>query len=174
MINFRRPNSDEYAAYYETYVGKIAELDFLSVLKNQKEEIINYLSQLSDEQWNHKYEEGKWSPKEMMIHLNDAERVFAYRAMRVSRNDQTPLPGFDQNDYVPYYNVDNRTPQSILNEYASIREATLSLYENFSDEDLNRKGTASGFPISVLALGFIIAGHEKHHVKILKERYFKE
>ena len=104
----------------------------------------------------------------MLIHILDTERIFAYRALRIARNDSTPLPGFEQNDYVSFYQADKRTPASIIAEYKAVRNATIHLFQNFTKEDLNRIGEASGFPVSVLALGFIIVGHENHHIEILQ------
>ena len=171
MENLKRPTEQEYAPYYGTYVGKVDGDDFMQTLKNLQKETTDFLSNLNEEQWNHRYAEGKWSVKEVMIHILDAERVFAYRALRIGRNDDTPLPGFEQNGYVPFYKADGRSSQSILDEYQTVRNATLSLFDNFSDEDMGRMGNASGHPVSVLGLGFIIAGHETHHMQILKERY---
>ena len=102
---------------------------------------------------------------------DSTERVFTYRAMRVARNDQTPLPGFEQDDYVPNSDASNRSAKSIIEEYKALRNSTIQLFQNFSQEQLDRRGTASGHPISTLALGFITAGHEVHHMKIIKERY---
>jgi len=101
----------------------------------------------------------------------DAEQVFAYRAMRISRNDQTPLPGFEQNDYVPYYDVENRSVESIMEEFKALRLSTIAMFENFNDAMMERLGTASGFQVSVRALAFMLAGHEIHHMRIVRERY---
>jgi len=168
----RKPSSDEYAPYYAKYIDKIKSVDFIKQLINQQSQTIKFLNQLSNEQWNHAYAPGKWNVKEAMIHLIDCERVFAYRAMRVARNDNTPLPGFDQDDYVPFYNVENRKPASIIEEYKGVRNATLQLFKNLSSDDLDRRGVASGSPVSVLSLGFMIAGHEVHHRELFDEKYF--
>ena len=106
-----------------------------------------------------------------MLHIIDTERVFAYRAMRVARNDKTPMPGFEQDDYVPNSNASQRSASSVIEEYAALRNSTIQLFQNFSEDQLNRIGTASGFPISTLALGFILAGHEAHHMRIIREKY---
>lgn len=168
----RKPRSDEYAPYYAKYINKIKSLDFIKQLINQQSQTIKFLNQLSEQQWNHSYAPGKWSVKESMIHLIDTERIFAYRALRVARNDNTPLQGFDQNDYIPYYNAKNRKPVSIIEEYKSVRNATLQLFKNLSNEDLDRIGEASGSSVSVLSLGFMIAGHEAHHRELFDEKYF--
>lgn len=168
----RKPKPSEYAKYYGTYVGYVKGKDFIKHLIDLRASTIKYLSTLSDEQWNHRYEKEKWSVKEVLLHIIDTERIFTYRALRIGRNDKTPLAGFEQNDYVNYYKSDNRTPATIIAEYKAARSATIHLYQNFSKEDLNRIGNASGYDVSVLALGFITVGHEMHHIKILKERYF--
>lgn len=168
----RRPESSEYNPYYETYIGKVKGDNFIQNLKEQKFETLAILSKLSDEEWNHKYAPEKWTVKEVMMHIMDTERIFAYRGLRTARNDQTPMPGFDQNDYVPFYNAAQRSGSSIMAEYESIRKSTITLFENLHEEDFGRLGEASGSPISALSLGFMIAGHEIHHVQLLHERYF--
>ena len=174
MNHKRRPAAGEFADYYNTYVSKVPGDDFFQTLKDLQVSTGNLLNQLTAEQWDHRYQVDKWSIKEVLIHLLDAERVFAYRALRISRNDSTPLPGFEQNAYVPFYNAANRSAESIIKEYQAVRNATLTFFETLSNEDLNRIGTASGFPVSVLGLGYIIAGHELHHMQIIKERYLSE
>ena len=168
----RKPNSSEYAKYYGTYVDYVKGKDFFKNLIDLRASTIKYLSDLTDDQWDHKYAPDKWSVKEVLLHIIDTERIFTYRALRIGRNDKTPLAGFEQNDYVDFYHANKRTPASIIAEYKASRSATIHLYQNFLPEDLNRKGKASGFDVSALALGFITVGHEMHHIKILKERYF--
>ncbi|MFK8007976.1 MAG: DinB family protein [Saprospiraceae bacterium] len=169
----RRPESKEYNPYYGTYISKVKGNNFIKNLQEQKFETLATLSKLSDEMWDHKYAPEKWTIKEVMIHIMDAERIFVYRALRVARNDQTPMPGFEQNDYIPFYNTIQRSGSSIMAEYESVRNSTILLFENLSEEDWGRLGEASGSPVSVLALGYMIAGHELHHVQLLHERYFK-
>lgn len=170
----KRPSSSEYNPYYETYIKKVKGKDFIQSLKEQKFETLAVLSKLSDKEWNHKYAPEKWTVKEVMLHIMDTERIFAYRALRVARNDQTAMPGFDHNDYVPYYHAAQRLGSSIIKEYESIRNSTITLFENLNDEDFGRLGEASGSPISPLSLGYMIAGHEIHHIQLLHERYFNE
>ena len=166
-----RPDADDYASFYKGYVDAVTEDDFMEQLERNATLTEALMRRLQPEQWGHHYAEDKWSVKELFIHLIDTERIFAYRALRVARNDQTPLPGFEQNDYVPASNAALRTPISVINEYKAVRQATIELYRNFNDEALARRGTASGAPITVRALGFILVGHEKHHIRILRERY---
>jgi len=172
MSKNRRPEPTEYNSFYETYIGKVKGVNFIQNLKEQKFETLAVLSKLSDEKWNHQYAPEKWTVKEVMIHIMDTERIFAYRALRVARNDQTPMPGFDQNDYVPFCNASQRSGNSIIAEYEAVRNSTITLFENLNEEDWARLGEASGSTVSALALGYMIAGHEIHHVQLLHERYF--
>jgi uncharacterized damage-inducible protein DinB len=123
------------------------------------------------DKFDYQYAEGKWTIKEIIQHLIDSERVFSYRALRISRNDKTPLPGFDENDYVSNSNGKERSLQSLLTEMAVVRQATLSLFNSFSQEQLTKIGIASNKEVSVRAIGFIIIGHQKHHQKVFSERY---
>ena len=170
-MNYRRPGEGEYNSYYQGYIDQTGSNDFLSELKNALPNTITFLENLPAEKWDFKYAPEKWTIKEVMLHIIDTERVFAYRAMRVARNDKTPMPGFEQDDYVPNSNASQRSASSVIEEYAALRNSTIQLFQNFSEDQLNRIGTASGFPISTLALGFILAGHEAHHMRIIREKY---
>lgn len=164
-----RPSQEEYHPYFDTYVSKVKGTDFLEALKSDTA-LIKYQS-LSAAQWDYAYAPGKWNLKEVLMHVMDTERIFAYRALRISRADKQPLQGFEQDDYVPYYEVASRTGESLVEEYKATRQATLAMFQHFSDQQLSRMGTASGNTISVRALGFMIAGHEIHHLQLLEERY---
>ncbi len=166
-----RPTASEYASFYHTYVGKVPEGDLIKMLENQASETLALVGDISDEKGLYRYAEGKWSIKELMCHIIDTERVFAYRALRISRGDTTPLPGFNQDDYVAAFDADARSMASIIEEYQSVRRATITLFKSCTDEMMQRIGTASNSPVSVRALGFIILGHELHHRGILKTRY---
>ncbi|MFC4721940.1 DinB family protein [Geojedonia litorea] len=161
----------EFNPYYGTYIDKTAGLDLKSGLKVGGKRTINFLKSISNEKLEYRYAKGKWTIKEIIQHLIDAERVFAYRALRIAREDQTPLPGFEQDDYVLPSKANNRSLDQLLNEYAAVRQATVTLFDSFSDEMLIQLGTASNSPISVRAIGFIIIGHEIHHCDVIKERY---
>ena len=163
--------SNEYAPFYAGYVSQVNNQDILEVLQLQSQELEQLFSSLSEEQGLFAYADGKWTLKELLGHLNDAERVFSYRLFRIGRGDQTPLPGFEQDDYIETALSNQRTIQSLIEEFKGIRAATLSLIDSLSDEDLLRKGTASNTPVSVRALMAITAGHVKHHLVIIKERY---
>ena len=157
--------------YSKTYIRKVKKTDFIAVLQQSLAKNLAKLQTLTETQWDSQYATDKWTVKEVLIHILDTERIFAYRALRISRNDKLPLQGFEQNDYVHFYEVAHRSPASLIEEYELLRRSTIVLFKNMSTEMLDRMGTASGGPFSALALGFMIAGHEIHHWDILEERY---
>lgn len=167
------PAATEYAPFYHTYVRLIPG-DPLAALRAQPQELRRLLAGLSDGQALLRYAPGKWSIKESLVHMLDTERIFAYRALRIARGDTTPLPGFEQDNYVPASGADARPLADILREYDTVRAASLSLLESFTAEALGRQGTASGQPVSVRALAYILAGHEAHHLHILQQRYLPQ
>ncbi len=171
MSVHRRPATHEFNPYYQTYINKVEGYDFIVSLNQSLAKNLAKLQTLSEEQWNHKYDEDKWTIKEVLIHIMDTERIFAYRALRISRNDKTPLQGFEQNDYVPFYDANDRSIASLLEEYELLRRSTISMFKNMSNEMLERIGTASDAAVSVLAIGYMIAGHEIHHWNVLNDRY---
>jgi len=122
----------------------------------------------------YRYDEGKWTIKEILVHIIDDERIYAYRALRFARKDSTELAGFDQENYAVNSGANKRSIESILHEFETVRKATISLFESFTDEALTSSGIANGNKVSVRALGYHIAGHEKHHVNIIRERYLDE
>jgi hypothetical protein len=166
-----KPVAGDYSPYYEGYVSAVKTDDIVAYLRAQKDEIIVFLKDIVWEKWDLAYDEGKWTLAEVVLHLIDCERVFAYRALCIARGDTTPLPGFEQDDYVPNSGAALRTPASIVDEFAAVREATIQLVKNFSDEMWQRRGTASDAEVTVPALVYIIAGHTVHHVQVLRERY---
>ena len=168
-----KPDASEYSPYYEQYIQSVVDNDLVEALKNSEKELVDLIHNISEDKAVHRYEQGKWSIKEVMVHLNDAERVFAYRALRFSRNDRTELAGFDENTWVPESNADIRTLKDILKEHTHVRQSSLSLFENISEEMALRRGLANGKEISVRALGFIICGHALHHAKVIRELYLK-
>jgi hypothetical protein len=166
-----RPEATEYAPYYERYVSSVADADVIETLSRQIKETRELLGGVSEEQAGRGYEPGKWSIKELVGHLIDGERVFAYRALRFARGDSTNLPGFEQDDYVRNGNFNARTLADLLEEFEQVRASTISLFRHLDAEAWTRRGTANDSQASVRALAFIIAGHEAHHVRILRERY---
>ncbi len=168
MIN--RPQPEEYAPYYSNYVSKVPDEDVLVVLKRLKESSYKLFNELSDEKADFAYGEGKWTVKEVLGHMIDAERTFGYRLFAFSR-DFAELPSFDQNVYVNNGNFNSRTVQSLAAEFRSTRESNIYLIESLTDEQLDRRGIASGNPATVRALIYMLIGHELHHLNILGERY---
>jgi hypothetical protein len=166
-----RPSADEFLPYYGKYIEKVAGDDARPVLAEQIEASLGLLAPLTDAQSLHRYAPGKWSVKEVVGHLLDAERVFAYRALRFGRADATELPGFDENAYVAAAGFDARPLGELLEEWRAVRSSTCALYEGFGVEALARRGTANGGTASVRALAWIVVGHELHHVTLLRERY---
>jgi uncharacterized damage-inducible protein DinB len=167
----KRPETNEYSDWYAGYVSLVQETDIISALENQIDEFKDFFSQISDEKALYAYAEGKWTIKELLGHINDGERVFAYRALRFGRNDATELAGFDENPYVQNANFNERNLADLLEEFILLRKANLFLFRNFKETDWNNFGIASEAKITVRALVYIMVGHARHHIKILKERY---
>lgn len=166
-----RPSADEYFEYYGTYISLVPDGDLRDQLRSQLSETIALLSGVTDEKAAKAYGAGKWTLKEAVLHMSDAERVFGYRMLRVARRDATPLPGFDQNSWVPHSCANDRALTNLVMEFAAVRASTLALVDSISPEGWLQLGTASGHAISARALAYIAAGHERHHVKIFRERY---
>ena len=164
-------NKNEYAPFFETYVSLSKELNMPMDFISNMESCLAFFQNVPTKKLDYCYQSGKWSIKDILLHLIDCERIFQYRALRISRNDKTALPGFEENDYAIEAKAINRSLDSLLNEYKSVRNATVTLFNSFTDEELKRVGNASGKDISVRAIGFIILGHELHHINIIKERY---
>jgi uncharacterized damage-inducible protein DinB len=164
-------NLETVPPFYKNYVKQIEETDLLQAMRISGHRCLELVHSIPEEQSDFRYEPGKWSVREVLCHMIDAERIFSYRALRFARNDKTPLAGFEEKDYAPQANASGRTLQKIAAEVAHLRSATIDLFESFTPEMLIRKGTANKNELSVIALGFIIAGHETHHCNILKERY---
>jgi hypothetical protein len=170
MIRIPKPQPEEHAEYYAKYIKLVGD-DALGALRAQSASTPRLLSGLSDAQAMHRYAPGKWSVKEVVGHLLDGERVFSYRALRIARADATPLPGFDENAWVPPAHFDRRPMPDLVADYQTVRAATVALFSSFDEEALTRVGTANDTPFSVRALAHIIAGHELHHVGLLRDRY---
>lgn len=163
---------EEYHEYYALYVDQVAtDRDLLTALRLGRDETISFFKALPEDRWNYAYDTGKWTPKEVLLHLIDTERIFSYRALRFARKDATDLPGFDQNEYVAPSGARQRSMDSLLKEYSSVRESSIALFENLSESMLAHRGLGSGNVFSARALGFINAGHEIHHTRIITERY---
>jgi DinB family protein len=167
----KRPDSSEHAAYYSRYVDLVPEGDIVATLSNQLKDSLTFYRGISEEKAGFRYAADKWSIKEVLGHVIDGERVFSYRALRFARNDGTPLESFEQDDYVRAANSDRRSFADLIAEYESVRRASLSLLASFEPDDWSKRGVASDNEVTVRALAFIIGGHERHHLNVLKEKY---
>lgn len=170
---FQRPDETEYVSHFGRYVSLVPEGDILTILARQNEGTLTLLRGLSESQGGFRYAPGKWSIKELVAHLSDAERIFAERALRFARADQTPLPGFEENDYVRHGSFDSLPLTDIVTGFENVRRSTLSLFRLMSKEATTRRGKANNAEISVRALAYVIAGHELHHMHILRTRYLE-
>jgi hypothetical protein len=173
-LNSMKPNElskTEYSSFNATYINAVDDVSLIEGLENGLDQLVSFTENIPVEKLEYRYAEGKWTIKDILLHLIDAERIFAYRALRISRGDKTPLAGFEENDYVPYALANSRSLESLLTEFQFVRNSTLCLFKSFSGEQLAYLGTASNNTISVRAIGFIISGHQNHHLKVIKERY---
>lgn len=166
-----KPQPSEYNPFYEPYVSKLDEKDLYLVLEEQLSAVAEFFNQIPEDKVDYRYGPDKWSIKEVLNHLNDAERVFAYRALSIIRGDKVELPGMDQNVYQDNCRMDTRTMSSLVREFQAIRTSTLALLENATEEDTLKEGIASGSRITVRGLAALIAGHYRHHIMIVKEKY---
>jgi hypothetical protein len=166
-----RPCPTEYAPYYERYISLVPEDDIVGALGGQPDEVKALIADVPEERGTYAYADGKWTIKELLSHLIDGERIFSYRALRISRGDKTPIEGFEQEDYIENSNANNRTFADLLDEFTFERQANMRLFNNMSDEGSRWIGTASGNPVSARAIAYIMAGHIRHHIGVLKERY---
>lgn len=166
-----RPIKNEYDPYYHRYISLVPEEDVLIALDQQLSETLILLRGLSDQHGTFRYEPNKWSVKEVLGHMIDTERIMSYRALRIARNDRTPIEGFEQDDYVKNGAFDERSASNLAREFEQVRRATISLFRNLEPAAWERKGIANNVEVSVRALAYIIAGHELHHKAILKEKY---
>jgi len=170
-MNSNQLNNDEYASSYAPYITTLDNVDLTEELEISVHRLIRFVQDIPMEKFDYRYAPDKWTIKDILQHLIDAERVFSYRALRFARQDKTPLPGFDEDKYAISANGSDRSIMELLTELAVVRQSTLSLFKTFSNDILMRKGVASGHEMSVRALGFVIIGHQNHHQRIFKERY---
>lgn len=172
-MKITRPAKEEYPEYYDRYISKVTG-DPIDQLIDGERKLLKLISKLSKKQLNFRYAEGKWSIKEILVHLMDGERVFAYRALTFARKDITALPGFEENEWAPNSGASERKIKSIIDEYQAVRSATIEMFANFTEEMLNSSGTANEKPMSVRSILFMIPGHELHHMGVIKERYLSK
>ena len=166
-----RPTGEEYFEFYQTYVGKVPEGDVVAFLEDQARRLAETFSAIPAEHEGFAYAPGKWTLRQLLGHITDAERVFSYRALTIGRGDQTPLPGFDENVWAEDSNADRRQLDQLVEEFLTTRDATVALYRGFDSEQAMLRGTASGHTVSVRALAWITAGHAEHHLQLVHERY---
>jgi uncharacterized damage-inducible protein DinB len=167
-----KPKDGEFPSYATMYIKLLPDDGLLlKHLKENFDKTKEFILSLPKEKLIYRYAINKWTIKEILVHIIDDERIYAYRALCFARNDKTELPGFEQNDYVLFSNANNRTLENILNEYEAVRKATITLFEGFDETALLRKGIANKNKATVRALGYHLAGHELHHINIIKEKY---
>jgi len=171
-LQIGRPQPGEYAPYYESYIARVGGDDILAALDRQRRDTMLLLSGRDEEDGDFRYAPDKWSAKEVLGHVCDSERVFAYRALRIARADSTPLAGFEQDDYVRNGPFAHRPLADLVEDFIAVRRATLSLFRNLDEAAWLRRGIANKHEVTVRALAYIIAGHELHHRRILEEKYF--
>lgn len=167
-----RPEPGEYAAYFDRYISLVPGADILTTLESQRRQTLLLLSGRDEADGDFRYAPGKWSAKEVLGHVCDTERIFAYRALRISRGDSTPLAGFEQDDYIRNGPFAQRPLAEIIEDYIAVRRATLTLFRNLDEQAWLRRGIANNNEVSVRAIAYTMAGHELHHRHILEEKYF--
>jgi hypothetical protein len=166
-----RPDLSRIPEYFHEYIRKVKGDDLAEVFKTQFSEVIPFLENIAPEKTGYRYAEGKWSVKEVLQHIIDGERVFAYRALCIARKDSTAFPGFKENDYAENSAADTRDWKDLVEEFRVVRRSSELLYGSFNNWQLESSGTVNGNSTYVLGIGFIIAGHVSHHINLLKERY---
>lgn len=173
-MSSNRPNPHEYPYYFRQYIELVPAGDILDILDDQLTVSLKFYYGFSEEVASYRYDKDKWNIKECIGHLIDTERIFSYRALCFARKDDTKLPGFEQDTYVQQGNFSQRTLIDLLDEFQAVREATIMLFKNIDEKTLNFFGQASDFKLSVRSIAYILAGHELHHLKIIKERYLNK
>ncbi|MFD2562543.1 DinB family protein [Aquimarina rubra] len=162
---------EEYNPYYGVYIDKAESSNVVDGLKLDKHKFIEFVNSIPDEKLTYSYGEGKWTVAEVLQHIIDTERVFAYRALRFARKDKSPLMGFDQDEYVPNSNANNYTKKEFIEDFEAVRNSSITLFKGFTEDMLTQIGEASGSPMSARAAGYILSGHQKHHLDVIENRY---
>lgn len=169
-----KPDLSRVPSFYHNYINLVKEDDLTNVFTQTQQKLLDLLASIPDETWDYSYAEGKWSIKELVQHLIDAERIFCYRALCFARKDNVSLPGFDENSYAMNSKANQRSKESLVDEMRVVQRSTLSMFSSFDEEQLEASGVANNNSIYVSAIGFIINGHALHHKKILEERYLQK
>lgn len=167
----QRPKKNEYNEYYDRYISLVEETDIVGAFEKQLDEMNELFNSISEEKSKFAYDVGKWTIKEVVGHLIDGERIFGYRALRISRDDKTPIEGFEQDGYVENASFNDYKFSDLVKEFELVRRSSILFFKHLKDTDWTRNGTASDNPVSVRALAYIMVGHVTHHAKILRERY---
>jgi hypothetical protein len=166
-----RPEKGSYPVYFDNYVPLVKEDNVLDALENTGHAALKYLNGIAETKADHAYAEGKWTVKQVLCHITDTERIFAYRALCFARLEKQILPAFDENSYVAAAKLDHLKLQDLIIDFKVLRESSISMFSSFSKEELLRSGAAASGPTTVVALGFTICGHLNHHLNVLKQRY---
>lgn len=166
-----RPDLNRVPKFFQNYINQVPEEDLMTAFKDQGSIVIKFLESIPGNKSDHAYAEGKWTIKEVLQHMIDAERIFCYRALRFSRKDPTPLHGFDENLFAENAKGDKRSWKDLLEEFKAVRKATEWLFGSFDEEQLDATGISNDAPNYVLGFGYITIGHSVHHMKVIKERY---
>jgi uncharacterized damage-inducible protein DinB len=169
-----RPDLSRVPEYYHRYINQVSENDLMTALTNQTASFVRFLRKIPLDKVNYRYAKGKWSIKEALLHITDTERVFAYRAFCFARGEKAPLPSFDENEYAANSKASKRDWKDLIAEFVAVRQSTTYLLQSFDKKQLDATGVASGKPVYVLGLCYIIVGHVNHHVNVLQERYLQK
>lgn len=171
MQTILKPQQGHYKPYAIAYINLVEDNVSVSALQTEWRSMKNFFLSMPKEKWNYKYAEGKWTIKEMVVHMIDAERIFAYRTLRIARNDTTPLAAFEQDDYVPFSNVEDRSIDDIIAEFEAVRMSSYFLFNNFDDAAWDRTTLIDNHPVSARAGLYLIIGHARHHMNVIREKY---
>ncbi len=166
-----RPQQGDYNPYFDNYISLVKGENILTELESNSKITFEFLKSIPEEKGDYAYADGKWSVKQVIIHITDTERVFAYRTLTIARGDNTHLPGYDENIWADNCDSEKRSLDDVIEEFLSVRKSTVHLVKSFDEKIFSRKGTANNNPASVIALLYVIAGHELHHINVLRERY---
>lgn len=168
-----KPSATSHPAYFQKYIDLVPEEDLTAAFQKQYAVITSFLSDITEDQSNHTYAPGKWTIKELMQHITDTERIFAYRSLCFARNEKASLPGFDENEYAAASNAENRTWKNIVEEFLLVRKSTEILFNSFTDAALQNEGVANNNNVTAMSMGFTSIGHVYHHINVLKEKYLQ-
>lgn len=165
---------DRVPPFYHRYIQQVAQQNLEGALRFYGAELLRFLEAIPEAQWNFRYAPGKWSIKEVVQHITDTERIFAYRALCIARGEQQSLPGFDENEYAQHSSADYRSKKNLLEEFNIVHQSTRMLFESFTHQQLEATGMANNSSMYVTGIGFTIAGHALHHLQVLTDRYLNQ